>query len=263
MNYEVNQVAVESKAIVVSAYCSWKEREMPNWVQNKLEITGSTEELDRLALQMRQPYDTEGYDFINNEVKSHTRSGEFLLWNIVSPTDLDTYYDRAKVSERIAHRNGEVKQDSSQLTADLESLNNLLANGNLMADYQNKIDTLNDWYYWNVREWGTKWEVDDCYVIREPNKLIYIFSTAWSPPISALNKLAEQYLSLTMTLKCHDEGDMFASEVYWQAGQMVFERPLDINHYLLEDVYGGCWVCKHTEPDNDYAEAKEHYKCPA
>ena len=72
----------------------------------------------------------------------------------------------------------------------------------------------NDWYSFNVREWGTKWDVavldNDKYpeteLYEETNSSVaYKFNTAWSPPIQAITKLSEQYPSLEMNLSYEEE----------------------------------------------------------
>ncbi len=72
----------------------------------------------------------------------------------------------------------------------------------------------NSWYDWNVRNWGTKWDVavndNDKYPDTElyedtDNSLGYKFNTAWSPPIEAITKLSEQYPSLEMNLSYEEE----------------------------------------------------------
>ncbi|NDA95661.1 MAG: hypothetical protein EBY03_05945 [Actinobacteria bacterium] len=72
----------------------------------------------------------------------------------------------------------------------------------------------NCWYDWNVRNWGTKWDVavhdNDKYPDTELHEesttvLGYKFNTAWSPPIEAITKLSEQYPSLEMNLIATEE----------------------------------------------------------
>lgn len=47
-----------------------------------------------------------------------------------------------------------------------------------------------DWYDWRVKEWGTKWDVDDASVEDStPNSVTLRFDTAWSPPIAWYEKM--------------------------------------------------------------------------
>ena len=44
--------------------------------------------------------------------------------------------------------------------------------------------TPNNWYNFNTREWGTKWDAYDVYVEASAPKAFYAqFSSAWSPPL--------------------------------------------------------------------------------
>jgi len=72
----------------------------------------------------------------------------------------------------------------------------------------------NHWYDWNVRNWGTKWDVavrdNEEYPDTElhdesTTTLGYKFNTAWSPPVEAITKLSKQYPSLEMNLSYEEE----------------------------------------------------------
>ena len=72
----------------------------------------------------------------------------------------------------------------------------------------------NHWYDWNVRNWGTKWDVavndTDKYPETElydesTTSLGYKFNTAWSPPTEAIIKLSEQYPTLNFNLSYEEE----------------------------------------------------------
>jgi hypothetical protein len=79
------------------------------------------------------------------------------------------------------------------------------------------------WYDFNVREWGTKWDVavldDEKYPETEliedvEGSILYKFNTAWSPPAPAIEKLSAQYPELVFTLG-------FEEETGW-GGEIVF-----------------------------------------
>lgn len=240
---------------------------MPNWVQNKLVISGPAEDLTRLAVQLSQPYETEYTDFRTDEVKTDTVTGDFLLWNIVKPENLDAYYQRLEREMRKLDKAKATNQDptsvSDVITKTIEKLHD-----NPLSDFAERfafeVAHGDDWWHWNVRNWGTKWEIDQdrVHVERANNSLVYEFPTAWSPPAAALDNLAKQYPSIAMTLRCHDEGDMFAAELHWANAECTYDEEIEINHYLFEELYGQCHAC-----DSDYSfeerlEAMEHYKCP-
>jgi hypothetical protein len=47
-----------------------------------------------------------------------------------------------------------------------------------------------DWFSWNLANWGTKWEIDDVQMVRLDDRLIYRFLSANSPPLAWLRRLA-------------------------------------------------------------------------
>jgi hypothetical protein len=74
-----------------------------------------------------------------------------------------------------------------------------------------------NWYDWNIRNWGTKWDVavaeneqyTDTSMEDSPNGenhvVHYNFNTAWSRPLPALFKLSEQYPELLFTHSYQEE----------------------------------------------------------
>jgi len=50
-----------------------------------------------------------------------------------------------------------------------------------------------NWYGWNVENWGTKWDATICYWERlDENTLMVEFDTAWSPPVNLYDTLTEK-----------------------------------------------------------------------
>ena len=49
-----------------------------------------------------------------------------------------------------------------------------------------------DWYMWNVNNWGTKWDINDVYIDNddEADSIEFTFSTAWAPPVEAFTTWA-------------------------------------------------------------------------
>jgi hypothetical protein len=49
-----------------------------------------------------------------------------------------------------------------------------------------------DWYNWNVSNWGTKWDICDVYFENqaEEDSIEFSFCSAWSPPIEAFETWA-------------------------------------------------------------------------
>jgi hypothetical protein len=98
-----------------------------------------------------------------------------------------------------------------------------------------------DWYTWNINNWGTKWDACDAYLIENDNHLIYEFSTAWSPPepiILALSKLFPTSL-ITHT---YEEEQGWGGMVIFKNGNVNVNKTWDIpeSHKELVDRGGNC-----------------------
>lgn len=240
---------------------------MPNWVANKLVITGEDKYLNALREQVSQPYHTHHYDFMSNSIGHREVEGQFLLWNIVRPTNLEAYYEYEKNMEKAEARKTNNSPDVSKEEI-LDKLNEAISNFTPEAfaesaqQLQRELVSGQDWYHWNIREWGTKWEIDEAHLFQRTGELKYEFSTAWSPPIPALSKLASQYPKLVITIRFIDEGHMFAGEVHWRNGFVEFEADIDINHGLIEEMYGECYSCNdEVKDDPDYEESRKSLRC--
>jgi hypothetical protein len=156
---------------------------MPNWVYNSLSIEGSKEDILAIKSQVSAPFTREHEQFNIKtgvmETKDYIFTNPiFAFWNIIKPTDLETY----------------------RLQRDF-SVEEMSFAGN-------------NWYDWNVRNWGTKWDVavsdEEKYMDTELMEegegfLAYRFNTAWSPPAEAITKLSIQYPTLNFNLSYEEE----------------------------------------------------------
>lgn len=79
----------------------------------------------------------------------------------------------------------------------------------------------NNWYDWNVKNWGTKWDASESsvYIHDEEFRVNITFDTAWSPPIEWLEKVAPQFPKLNFTLLYYEGGMGFAGELELEEGQ--------------------------------------------
>ena len=69
-----------------------------------------------------------------------------------------------------------------------------------------------DWYDWQVDNWGTKWDIgfDNTFVCEDGKMLTATFDSAWSPPISAYEKLME--IGFKIEAKYYEPGCAFVGE---------------------------------------------------
>jgi hypothetical protein len=163
---------------------------MPNWVYNGLTIEGKPESVTKLVEQMNQPFTRvhDTWDVSTNAfMKKNTLypSPIFSFWNIVKPTDMEAYEGQPDRTLSIAEQ----------------------------LKFQG-----NDWYSWNVRNWGVKWDVSvsnneehpDTYIegpiANGDNSVVYYnFNTAWGVAEPALAELSSQYPDLLFTLSYEEE----------------------------------------------------------
>ena len=144
---------------------------MPNWVYNTLWVQGDEVTVTALREKMNSPFETEHYLWDGTVDKKVYSNPVFAFWNIVKPDNLDKYF------------------------------------ATVGSDTGNESDPDN-WYNWNIRNWGTKWEVaDNSYYEEqdEPDSLVYRFETAWSPPMEALLLLSSQFPTLRFDYRYEEE----------------------------------------------------------
>jgi hypothetical protein len=209
---------------------------MPNWAENRLTISGEPEVLDEIATLLSTPYVTQHIDHLTNKPVEEQITGDLLLWNIIQPTDLDAYYAREKPEP-----------------TEVEPV------GAVIDRLMDKLLTSNHWYEWNVRNWGTKWDISDAMVSREPNKLTYSFSSAWSCPEQAINVLAERFPNVEISLQGYDLSMDWALTCEWGNGEQTFSDETSVSHGFLVEVNGECEVCDDLYDDAD----RERFGCPS
>lgn len=181
---------------------------MPNWVYNGLTVEGSPESVKKMMEQLNQPY-VRVHDQWNVATQQMEKQQVtypnpiFAFWNIIKPTDLEAY------DKQSTHKLGE------PITFDGD-----------------------DWYSWNVRNWGTKWDVavssNETYpdttvedtANGENHVVHYNFETAWSRPMPALEKLSTQYPDLLFTLS-YEEETGWGGELELLRGKVISESEYD------------------------------------
>ena len=176
---------------------------MPNWVFNGLTIEGNPEQVDKLVEQMNKPF----VDYITpigdlsfaNHVRNKYVNPIFSFRNIIGPTDIEAY----------------------------------------KAQPDFKVENGNDWYSWNIRNWGVKWDVavreDDAHpetymegpVANGDNKVVYYnFNTAWGIPDKAITLLSSQYPNLLFSLSYQEETG-WGGEIEFLRGEMISQHEYD------------------------------------
>lgn len=191
---------------------------MPNWVYNSLVVTGDKVSLDAMREQLNQPITK---NFPEHKYNQETQKWEespsvqtysnpiFAFWNVVKPTDLESYY--GKETEKVGL-------------------------DNFMEDFHNALAKDESWYWWNVRNWGTKWDVavsdDNKYPettleVNPDGSLLYRFETAWSPVEQIVMALSEMYPSLEFDYE-YEEEQGWGGSMTIQNGEILSQDAYDI-----------------------------------
>ena len=200
---------------------------MPNWVYNHLTIEGSEEDINKVKAQVgavvKRKY--KGADEVDEEIDEEPI---FSFMNILPPPEdkLDEYH--------AVHG-----YTGGEKTGDTEY----------------------NWYNFNVREWGTKWDARDVDLLEEhKTSLHYKFDTAWSPPTPVIEKLAQQNPNLNITLEYREEQG-WGGEVAFNGSFVEVIKEWDVPDSHAEEIeanHGDCWKCENF--DGDYSDLYED--CP-
>ena len=200
---------------------------MPNWVFNHLTIDGSKEDIAKVKAQVgavvKRKY--KGVDEVDEKIDEEPI---FSFMNILPPPEdkLDEYH--------AVHG-----YTGGEKTGDTEY----------------------NWYNFNVREWGTKWDARDVDLLEEhKTSLHYKFDTAWSPPTPVIEKLAQQNPNLNITLEYREEQG-WGGEVNFNGSVTVVVKEWDVPDTHAEEIeanHGDCWKCENF--DGDYSDLYED--CP-
>jgi hypothetical protein len=215
-------------------HISTKGYKMPNWVYNGLTIEGNPDQVKSLIKQMNKPYisKVQSRGDLAFEIKHIKHVNPiFSFHNIYNYID-DNVTDEVYLSQ-----------------PDF---------GTVGDKNWYKFET-NDWYNWNIRNWGTKWDVavteeetiPTTYMEEAENGENYVvyynFETAWSRPLPAISKLSAQYPNLLFTL-VYEEETGWGGEMEFLRGEVISESSYDTkcNNCDATDTFEYC--------DNDCGE---------
>ena len=207
---------------------------MPNWVYNGLTVEGNPESVKKMMDQLNQPFTVvhDSWDVSTNTfMKKNTLypNPVFAFWNIVKPTDLDAYHNQPKHGQPF---------DTSG----------------------------DDWYNWNLRNWGTKWDVAVSSTDNLPNTYMeetangdnhvvyYNFETAWGVPDKALVNLSSQYPDLLFTLS-------YEEETGW-GGEFEILRGVVLEGSSYNWKCQACDYMEVGDPEDNWSDEHEDIICP-
>lgn len=105
-----------------------------------------------------------------------------------------------------------------------------------------------NWYDWQVKHWGTKWDACHLETEHQGTGLTWRFDTAWAPPLPVLEALAQQHPEITFTL-WYQEEQGWGGEISVRGSDLLEETSWDIpsSHAELNERSCDCW-CSPEEP---------------
>ena len=194
---------------------------MPNYCENTLEVVCTIELFDSVVFPLL---------FVSNDGSNEHHStllnGKRFSFSAFLPTPSDLQGVSAPAcivteAERIewlkAKENGEHPFGGAPITQEMHD------------EFLSKYG-FTDWYFWQVHNWGTKWDADVCHLELYKKDGIFDeglcqlrvnFNTAWSPPHEWFDRLTyalgEQ--AVYMELRYSEEGMDFAGTYYFDAGE--------------------------------------------
>jgi hypothetical protein len=205
---------------------------MPNWVMNSLLIEAEPAVIAQIKAQVSAPFEARHFDWQTNEPKVQMVEQPFAFWNIIKPTDLDAYWDKA---------------DTPQTHPD-------------------------HWYAWNNRNWGVKWDASNCEEIEldEDNKVLWNFDTPWGLAENVLIELSRQYPTAMLELEFEEETG-WGGRIVFDNGNATVEEEYEnkcrdcsaLNTLDYCDDCGNqlCSACKYIgEADQDTLKECEEHK---
>ena len=149
---------------------------MPNWCENRVTISGDSEDLVKFREVMEGP-DHHGVDSIFSFNQLMPMPVELI--NTTSPPTI-----KETQAECDAYNTGD---------------------NHCVAVTQNTADALRekygacDWYAWANENWGTKWQPNEIELDAETDYLVYRFDTAWGPPEGIWGAILGQFPKLRVT----------------------------------------------------------------
>jgi len=207
---------------------------MPNWVYNNVTIDGDETKVRELMDLLARPIPTQKMAKQEDVSWEREVSGEWFIpeestrvisfWNLIAPPE-SVWSEYFTVADANAPKN--------------------------------------NWYDWNVSNWGTKWDANDRGEGVETGTydngkfwVIYYFDTAWCAPDHFYNKLAEYCHEHGLTLQISwEEEQGFGQELETdENGKLYVSRDWDIpsSHadYVEQDKVDSC-VCAWGDEDDE------------
>jgi hypothetical protein len=186
----------KSKTLTDTENSTTTKKLMPNWCDNKLEISGPEADIERFLTPLEPKECDDG--------KIHlTRS--FLETYLPEPKEWE-----AEIPTLLEY----ARKDCPSVTeADIRA---------------------NPWYHWRLKNWSTKWIDSDgdrgAMLRRDEHGIILIFESAWNPPVDGIVSISRGFPTLTLFDQFTIEVD-WAGQFKVKAGEVLQDEwhQMDVN----------------------------------
>lgn len=99
------------------------------------------------------------------------------------------------------------------------------------------LDKNDDWYEWNIANWGSKWGAYDIQVAddswEEGHWAIY-FQSAWSPNSPTIAELSKQHPQLRIHYRYYEGGSDFWGKETYEGGELIEEEGGELSNASCE-----------------------------
>ena len=163
---------------------------MPNHVTNILTITGDEAEVKKCLAE------------IKTEIEGYVRFIDFNTF-IPIPKELEGTTCPTKILSQEEYDDQEKRIAHNELTEIEKNWGISRGITQAMSNEYKKRFGADNWYDWQVSNWGTKWNAYDQIFNEESNTIT--FDTAWSTPQQAMIHLSTKYPTLTIKVEYADE----------------------------------------------------------
>jgi hypothetical protein len=168
---------------------------MPNWCYNSLCVSGNKEILA---------------DFVSKTLVPRNMSSE------------EEYDESHKFTFSILHPLPKALEGGLSPLPKLEGENDTQYKERMAENV--RLYGAEDWYRWNIDNWGTKWDASStCVEQLDDTNFNVQFNTAWSPPIDWFEKVIPMYPQLEFDLIFDEESQDYCGRMTGKNGEIDLE----------------------------------------
>ena len=236
---------------------------MPNWVVNKLTITGKNARdiINKHFRKLEENSKELSFDFntlipmpeeLHIEKSSSSHNGLKLYLAMLNPKIkcLGNKEDKISYEELLQKGSAISYNENNYLLNELEiqelkekyanELEETIELGKKVFDNYQKYGFA-DWYDWSVANWGTKWNACNSYGCdceENPDATILYFDTAWSPAEPIVEELARRYPNLNVEyVYAEEQVALYTGYKYYENGELIICEDYDSESKEAYELY--------------------------